>query len=162
MHNGARAAIYCAAGSYSFRARNRSGTVVDYVADAEWLSGQLASTASGKGAGLVGFIQSGAGAVAETVDSALKRQIWADQFGATFDGSTDDTTNLQKAFTAITALGGGVLNFPANKTVIISQSILVGSNTTINLKRRKTMHSNTVGNSITHILSNCIGHFDFY
>lgn len=133
MHNGARAAIYCAAGSYSFRARNRSGTVVDYVADAERLSGQLASTASGKGADLVGFIQSGTGAVAETVDSALKRQIWADQFGATFDGSTDDTTNLQKAFTAITALGGGVLNFPANKTVIISQSILVGSNTTINL-----------------------------
>lgn len=57
VHNGARAAIYTGAASYSFRAKNGSGYVVDYVADANdpvvTLSNNLASNTSSKGTDMV-------------------------------------------------------------------------------------------------------------
>ena len=67
------------------------------------LATALASTASGQGAALVGFLQSGTGAVAETTEAALRRLVWAAQFGVVGNGTTDDTTNFNKARTA--ALG---------------------------------------------------------
>jgi hypothetical protein len=57
------------------------------------------------GSSLVGFLQSGSGAIAETVEEALQRTVWADQFGAVGDGTTDDYTNFVKAYTA-TPTGG--------------------------------------------------------
>lgn len=53
------------------------------------------------GSSLVGFRQSGTGAVATTVQSEARRTYYPEQFGAAGDGVTDDTT----AFTNIAATG---------------------------------------------------------
>lgn len=57
----------------------------------------LASTASGKGAALVGFIQTGTGAVSRTVLGKTRESVSLADFGAVGDGSTSDTTAIQAA-----------------------------------------------------------------
>ena len=57
----------------------------------------LASTATGEGAQLVGFKQTGTGAVASTVDAKLKESVSVKDFGATGDGTSDDTAYIQAA-----------------------------------------------------------------
>ena len=54
-------------------------------------------------------------------------------YGAFGNGSTDETTVIQAAFTACRTAGGGAIDFEPGKTYIISQSIVVGSNTVIRL-----------------------------
>lgn len=52
----------------------------------------------------VGFVQSGSGAVTESVQDDLRqRAILPEQFGCVGDGTTDDYTNLLKAFVAAVA-----------------------------------------------------------
>jgi hypothetical protein len=54
------------------------------------------------------FTQSGSGATAETVEDALRRVVWVEQFGAVGDGTTDDATAIQAALDAIGSSGGEV------------------------------------------------------
>lgn len=56
-----------------------------------------ASLAVPTGASLIGFIQSGTGAVAMTVQDALRENVSVKQFGAKGDGVTDDTAAIQAA-----------------------------------------------------------------
>jgi len=68
---------------------------------------ELANTASGKGAALVGFRQSGAGAVDRTVQDELRESISFKQFGAVGDGVANDTAAIQEAcFSGKTIIGG--------------------------------------------------------
>lgn len=69
VNNGVRAAVYVNQSSYSLRARNRSGIQVDYVASATDFPAVLSGSA---GSSLVGFLQSGTGAVARTVQDKLR------------------------------------------------------------------------------------------
>jgi hypothetical protein len=60
-----------------------------------------AALALSSGASLIGFIQSGIGAVSETVQTAIRRiSVFPEQFGAVGNGSTDDTVAIQAALTA--------------------------------------------------------------
>jgi Pectate lyase superfamily protein len=61
----------------------------------------------------IGFLQAGAGAVNRTVLSKLQEvQLSVKDFGATGNGTTDDTTSINSAIAAISNLGGGVVYFP--------------------------------------------------
>lgn len=65
------------------------------------------------GAGLVGFLQSGTGAIATTVQSKLREMVSAGDFGATRAGSAvANKAALQLAISAVDAAGGGVLEVP--------------------------------------------------
>ena len=65
----------------------------------------LASTASGKGASLIGFQQAGTGTVPRTVQSK-EAELWSyKDFGAKMDGITDDTAAMNALIAACAATG---------------------------------------------------------
>lgn len=78
------------------------------------------------GASLVGFIQSGIGAVARTVQSELRDTIKPEQFEAIGGGVVDDTAAMQNA---INAADGKVLTLSNNYKVT---NLTVPNNITIN------------------------------
>lgn len=65
----------------------------------------LASTAEGKGAALIGFEQTGDGAIPETVDDVLQRVVWVESFLVN-GGVGDQTAAFQAAINALPARGG--------------------------------------------------------
>lgn len=67
-----------------------------------------ASLAASSGSSLIGFIQSGSGAVARTVQSKLRDIINAFDFGAVADNVTDNTAAIQSALNALPTAGGTV------------------------------------------------------
>jgi hypothetical protein len=86
-------------------------------------SGIVTSLAASSGSSLVGYIQTGIGAVATTVQARLRQYFSVKDFGATGNGSTNDTVNVQAAIDAVFAAGGGTLFFPAG-TYLVSTLVL--------------------------------------
>lgn len=76
-------------------------------------TGFLATLAASGGSNLSGFIQSGAGAVATTVQTVLRDLYSIKRWGALVDGSTDDTVAIAATITAT----GGIAYFPPGTTV---------------------------------------------
>ena len=105
--------------SISFSAVAGDGT-------ASALSGALAASS---GSSLVGFIASGAGAVARDVQSKLRDVVSVKDFGAVGDGSNDDTVEIQAAITAAASIGAGVY-FPAG-TYKVSAALTLPANAVI-------------------------------
>jgi hypothetical protein len=116
------------------------------------------SLASSSGSSLVGFLQSGTGAVTRTVQAKERDIINVADFGAVGDGTTNDSAAL---LAAITAAGtNGSINLTAGKTYLVDRQIklltgqtLVGYGATI--KRRAQIISTTT-TSITSALTNVI------
>lgn len=81
----------------------------------------------GSGSSLIGFTQSGTGAVARTMQDKGREVVSVKDFGAVGDGVADDTAEIQAA---ITAAAGQTLYFPEG-TYIISDSLVGVSNLTI-------------------------------
>lgn len=98
-----------------FELRVTAASVDDVV---EEVRTEFAATS---GSSLVGFLQSGSGATARTVQAKLRDQVSVKDFGAVGDGVADDTA----AFTA--ALAAADVVFVPSGTYAVSQIVLTGS-----------------------------------
>ena len=110
---------------YKFVLANEAGAI-------QWTQENISGTNSGSiilradlaassGSSIVGFLQSGAGAVATTVQAKMREGISVEDFGAVGDGVTDDTAAIQLALNT----GRDVL-FP-DASYKISASLIVGN-----------------------------------
>ena len=75
------------------------------------------------GSSTVGYTQGGSGAVATTVQAKLRQTVSVKDFGAVGDGTTDDTTAMQNAFSS----GASVVYIPAG-TYLISTKLTFSCN----------------------------------
>jgi hypothetical protein len=102
--NGTPARLY-ANSDYSIRVMNKNGSTIYSAANndgqANLLIDDLASTAAGKGAELVGFKQAGTGAVNRTALAKMRETVSATDFGADPTGATDSTTAINSAIAAV-------------------------------------------------------------
>jgi hypothetical protein len=76
------------------------GAFIRQVYDSDQGKASSASLAASSGSSLVGFIQSGTGAVARTALAKMRDVVSAKDFGAVGDGSTDDNAAIQAAVDA--------------------------------------------------------------
>lgn len=96
--------------------------IADKNAEINLAAQNLPLLAGSAGSSLIGYLPSGTGAVATTVQTKLRETVSVKDFGATGDGVTDDTTEIQMALDA-----GTSLYFPSG-TYIITANLLIPSN----------------------------------
>lgn len=128
--NAGDAATVYVDGAFSIRVRSNNGgspgTQVFYranVPSADALSDLLAASS---GSSLIGFLQSGTGAVSQTVQTELRRSVYPEQFGAVGDGATDDAAAFVAALAAHSEVRG-----THGKTYLIGSMVTIGSGKTL-------------------------------
>lgn len=100
-YQGAAEGIFLANASYSITVQDRNRlTLVNELLASDPVAAFAASLAASSGSTLVGFLQSGTGAVSRTVQSKLRDWVHAADFGVVGDGVATDTTALQAAMNA--------------------------------------------------------------
>jgi len=122
--------VWLGTGTFKFKLMSATDVeiwTVDNIPGAPSSNAALVALAASNGSSLVGFIQSGTGAVASTVQTKLRESVSVKDFGAV--GVGDETAAIQAALTAATGksltLNPGVeytisatLNVPAGTTII--------------------------------------------
>lgn len=101
----------------------------------------VSDLANTTGAGMVGFKQSGIGAIARTIMDKAREIVSVKDFGAVGDGITDETAAIQAAVDAVGANGGGVVYFPAG-TYLVSQLNIASDDVSLRGESKK---STTIG-----------------
>lgn len=95
-----------------------------------WILSNIGTFTASGGSSLVGFIAAGVGAVAQSVQSVLRRRVDVKQYGATGDGTTVDSAAINDALAACAT--GDTLYFPSG-TYIVDSSDESGGFTTFPL-----------------------------
>jgi len=118
------------------------------------------------GAALVGSIQTGSGAALETVQTVLRRQIYAASYGfATGASAATNTTALQNAINEAGSVRGGaevilppgvflVNTVNSRSNVTLRGAGLGGFDTYGDTIRGTVLEQNTAGSPVIHVLSN--------
>jgi len=76
------------------------------------------------------YLASGTGATARTATAKMGDVVSVKDYGATGNGTTDDTSAIQATITAVVAAGGGTVYFPPG-SYKISSTIAVGDNSNV-------------------------------
>lgn len=118
--------VWLASDEYKLVLRTSDDTLIWTVDNINAIS-VLDTLAASGGSNLIGFIQSGTGAVATTVQTKLRQTLSVKDFGATGNGTSDDTAAIQNA---LNAGSGRSVYFPAG-TYRISSSLVVKTKTTL-------------------------------
>jgi len=92
-------------------------------------SGIYAAFAASSGSALVGYLPAGVGAVTTTVQAKLRESVSVKDFGATGNGTTDDTAAIQAA--VLYCYTNGVKLYFNDGSYLLSNSITCGSNLTV-------------------------------
>jgi hypothetical protein len=103
------------------------------------------ASASSAGSRLSGFRQTGTGATARTVDDKLKEIISVKDFGATGNGSTDDTAAIALAIAATPT--NGLLIFPSPGTYKTTSTLLIQKNISIEMQGTSLINYVTAANT---------------
>ena len=93
----------------------------------------------------VTFLQTGTGATARTVDAKLKETISVKDFGATGNGSTDDTAAIALAIAATPT--NGLLIFPSPGTYRTTSTTLIQKNISIEMQGTSVINYVTAANT---------------
>lgn len=108
VKNGSPAAIYSSASTFSILIENKSGQQVAFTAEAESdPASNMVALAASSGSSLVGFIQSGAGAVARTMQDRGREVVSVTDFGADPTGVADSTAAFQAAVDYFQSISNG-------------------------------------------------------
>ena len=90
------------------------------------VAGFIAFLLSSLGSSVIGFIQSGIGAIRRSMQDKGRELVSVKDFGAVGDGVADDTDAIRRAIAAVAAVGGGEVRFP-NGRYRITDTIRVPS-----------------------------------
>lgn len=118
--------VWLGSASYKLALYTSTAVLIWTVDNIDGISA-LTTLAGSGGSNLVGFIQSGTGATATTVQARLRQTLSVKDFGAVGNGVADDTTAIQNALNAATGRG---VYFPAG-TYRISTTLVIKTNTTL-------------------------------
>lgn len=134
VRSGSPAAIYSNASTFSILIENKSGQQVAFTAEAESdPASNMADLAASSGSSLVGFLQSGVGAVARTLQAKSRDTVSVKDFGAVGNGVTDDTAAIQAAVNAVRANGGGTVEFQPGQ-YLVSTTIDLHQGSALNIQ----------------------------
>ena len=119
VRNGTPARLFCDAANFSMTVQTKTGRTVWSVQDAnsETKTSDMIfqDFAAADGSSLVGFLQSGAGADARTVQDKLRDVLHVKDFNI-LPGNADNAAGFANLAAEVQARGGGTIWFPAGQT----------------------------------------------